>query len=105
MSLTNALDAIAVVGAIILVCEHKSTLSALLGTIAVAAATSHALVSHISARDPCRPRGHGHSLRRNAAAPRNRGLPADRHSACTWVDPGRPAGDGAHDRGAAVFFF
>ena len=36
MSLTNALDAIAVVGAIVLVGEHKNTLSATLGTIAVA---------------------------------------------------------------------
>jgi NAD(P) transhydrogenase subunit alpha len=41
MSLTNALDAIAVVGAIVLVGEHKSTLSAILGTIAVVAATSN----------------------------------------------------------------
>jgi NAD(P) transhydrogenase subunit alpha len=39
MSLTNALDAIAVVGAIILAGEHKSTLSTVLGTIAVVAAT------------------------------------------------------------------
>jgi proton-translocating NAD(P)+ transhydrogenase subunit alpha len=41
MSLTNALDAIAVVGAIVLVGEHKSTLSAALGFIAVIAATSN----------------------------------------------------------------
>ncbi|MFY9559521.1 MAG: NAD(P) transhydrogenase subunit alpha [Terriglobales bacterium] len=41
MSLTNALDAIAVVGAIVLVGEHKSTLSAALGFIAVVAATSN----------------------------------------------------------------
>jgi NAD(P) transhydrogenase subunit alpha len=41
MSLTNALDAIAVVGAIVLVGEHKSTLSTALGTIAVVAATSN----------------------------------------------------------------
>jgi H+-translocating NAD(P) transhydrogenase subunit alpha len=41
MSLTNALDAIAVVGAIMLVGEHKSTLSAALGFIAVIAATSN----------------------------------------------------------------
>ncbi len=41
MSLTNALDAIAVVGAIVLVGEHKNTLSAVLGTIAVVAATSN----------------------------------------------------------------
>lgn len=41
MSLTNALDAIAVVGAIVLVGEHKSTLSAVLGFIAVVAATSN----------------------------------------------------------------
>ena len=39
MSLTNALDAIAVVGAIVLVGEHNSTLSAVLGTIAVVAAS------------------------------------------------------------------
>jgi len=41
MSLTNALDAIAVVGAIALVGEHKSSLSAALGFIAVIAATSN----------------------------------------------------------------
>jgi NAD(P) transhydrogenase subunit alpha len=41
MSLTNALDAIAVVGAIVLVGEHKSTLAATLGFIAVIAATSN----------------------------------------------------------------
>jgi H+-translocating NAD(P) transhydrogenase subunit alpha len=41
MSLTNALDAIAVVGAIVLVGEHKTTFSAILGTIAVIAATSN----------------------------------------------------------------
>jgi H+-translocating NAD(P) transhydrogenase subunit alpha len=41
MSLTNALDAIAVVGAIVLVGEHKSTLSEVLGTLAVIAATSN----------------------------------------------------------------
>jgi len=41
MSLTNALDAIAVVGAIILVGEKKSGLSTVLGTIAVIAATSN----------------------------------------------------------------
>jgi H+-translocating NAD(P) transhydrogenase subunit alpha len=41
MSLTNALDAIAVVGAIVLVGEQKSTLSTVLGTIAVIAATSN----------------------------------------------------------------
>ena len=41
MSLTNALDAIAVVGAIVLVGEHKNALSATLGTIAVVAATSN----------------------------------------------------------------
>src|SRR4029079_8930601 len=41
MSLTNALDAIAVVGAIVLVGEHKSTLSTVLGSIAVVAATSN----------------------------------------------------------------
>jgi len=39
MSLTNALDAIAVVGAILLVGERKSTLSLVLGTIAIVAAT------------------------------------------------------------------
>ncbi len=41
MSLTNALDAIAVVGAIVLAGEHKSTLSTALGTIAIVAATSN----------------------------------------------------------------
>ncbi len=41
MSLTNALDAIAVVGAIVLVGEHKSQLSAVFGFIAVVAATSN----------------------------------------------------------------
>jgi NAD(P) transhydrogenase subunit alpha len=41
MSLTNALDAIAVVGAIVLAAEHKSKLAAVLGTIAIVAATSN----------------------------------------------------------------
>ena len=41
MSLTNALDAIAVVGAIVLVGEHKSHLSTVFGFIAVVAATSN----------------------------------------------------------------
>ena len=41
MSLTNALDAIAVVGAIILAGEHKSQLASILGTIAIIAATSN----------------------------------------------------------------
>lgn len=48
MSLTNALDAIAVVGAIIIAGEHhmfgasgKDTLAAALGTIAIVAATSN----------------------------------------------------------------
>ena len=41
MSLTNALDAIAVVGAIILVGEQKSQLATILGTIAIVAATSN----------------------------------------------------------------
>lgn len=41
MSLTNALDAIAVVGAIILAGEHKSTLSTILGTVAIVSATSN----------------------------------------------------------------
>ncbi len=41
MSLTNALDAIAVIGAIILVGEEKSTLSTVLGTVAIVAATSN----------------------------------------------------------------
>src|SRR5258707_1086035 len=40
MSLTNALDAIAVVGAILLAGEHKSTLSTVLGTIAIIAPTT-----------------------------------------------------------------
>ena len=41
MSLTNALDAIAVVGAIILAGEGKSTLATILGTLAIVAATSN----------------------------------------------------------------
>jgi len=41
MSLTNALDAIAIVGAIILVGEGKSTLGAVFGTIAIVAAMSN----------------------------------------------------------------
>ena len=41
MSLTNALDAIAVVGAIILAGEHKTTLATVLGSIAIVAATSN----------------------------------------------------------------
>lgn len=41
MSLTNALDAIAVVGAIVLVGEHKSELAVIFGFIAVVAATSN----------------------------------------------------------------
>jgi len=41
MSLTNALDAIAVIGAIILVGEQKSTFSTVLGTVAIVAATSN----------------------------------------------------------------
>ena len=41
MSLTNALDAIAVIGAIVLVGERKSTFATVLGTIAIVAATSN----------------------------------------------------------------
>lgn len=41
MSLTNALDAIAVVGAIILAGEGKSTLAVVFGTIAIVAAMSN----------------------------------------------------------------
>jgi NAD(P) transhydrogenase subunit alpha len=41
MSLTNALDAIAVVGAILLVGEQKSTFTTVVGTIAIIAATSN----------------------------------------------------------------
>ena len=41
MSLTNALDAIAVVGAIVLVGEHKSNFSVVLGSVAIIAATSN----------------------------------------------------------------
>src|SRR5262244_4002699 len=41
MSLTNALDAIVVVGAIVLAGEHKSNFAAILGTIAIVAATSN----------------------------------------------------------------
>jgi NAD(P) transhydrogenase subunit alpha len=41
MSLTNALAAIAVLGAIILAGEAKSTLATVLGTIAIVAATTN----------------------------------------------------------------
>jgi NAD(P) transhydrogenase subunit alpha len=42
MSLTNALDAIAVVGAILLAGEsHRGTLATVLGTVAIVAATSN----------------------------------------------------------------
>jgi NAD(P) transhydrogenase subunit alpha len=41
MSLTNALSAIAVVGAILLAGEQKSTLATVLGTVAIVAATSN----------------------------------------------------------------
>jgi H+-translocating NAD(P) transhydrogenase subunit alpha len=41
MSLTNALDAIAVVGAIIMAGERKSTLATVFGTVAIIAATSN----------------------------------------------------------------
>jgi NAD(P) transhydrogenase subunit alpha len=41
MSLTNALDAIAVVGALILVGRHESNLATVFGTIAIVAATSN----------------------------------------------------------------
>jgi len=41
MSLTNALDAIAVVGAIVLAGEGKTKLATILGTIAVVAAVSN----------------------------------------------------------------
>jgi H+-translocating NAD(P) transhydrogenase subunit alpha len=41
MSLTNALDAIAVVGAIVLAGEHKGGLTTALATVAVVAATSN----------------------------------------------------------------
>lgn len=41
MSLTNALDAIAVVGAIVLAGEGRGTLATVLGTAAVVAATSN----------------------------------------------------------------
>jgi proton-translocating NAD(P)+ transhydrogenase subunit alpha len=43
MSLTNALDAIAVTGAILMVGERKTTFSLVLGTLAVIAATSNAV--------------------------------------------------------------
>ena len=43
MSLTNALDAIAVVGAIVLAGEHKTTFSTVLGVLAIIAATSNAV--------------------------------------------------------------
>jgi proton-translocating NAD(P)+ transhydrogenase subunit alpha len=41
MSLTNALDAIAVVGAILLAGEHKNAFTTVVGTIAIVAATSN----------------------------------------------------------------
>jgi NAD(P) transhydrogenase subunit alpha len=41
MSLTNALDAIAVVGAIILTGKQETRLATVLGTIAIVAATSN----------------------------------------------------------------
>ncbi len=41
MSLTNALDAIAVVGAIVLAGEHKTSYAAILGTLAIIASTSN----------------------------------------------------------------
>ena len=41
MSLTNALDAIAVVCAIVLAGEHKTGYATILGTIAIVAATSN----------------------------------------------------------------
>ena len=41
MSLTNALDAIAVVGAIVLAGEHRTNMATILGTVAVIAATSN----------------------------------------------------------------
>jgi NAD(P) transhydrogenase subunit alpha len=41
MSLTNALDAIAVVGAIVLAGQNRGTLATVLGTIAIVAATSN----------------------------------------------------------------
>src|SRR5213595_2212573 len=41
MSITNALDAIAVVGAIVLVGRHESPLARILGILAVIAATSN----------------------------------------------------------------
>ena len=41
MSLTNALDAIAVVGAIVIAGEQRSVLATVLGTLAVAASASN----------------------------------------------------------------
>ena len=41
MSITNALDAIAVVGALVLVGRHESRLSYMLGMLAIIAATSN----------------------------------------------------------------
>ncbi|MFO0892170.1 MAG: NAD(P) transhydrogenase subunit alpha [Isosphaeraceae bacterium] len=41
MSLTNALDAIAVIGAIVLAGEGKSTLATVFGTVAIVAAMSN----------------------------------------------------------------
>ena len=41
MSLTNALDAIAVVGAIVLAGSHRGKMATILGTVAIIAATSN----------------------------------------------------------------
>ena len=41
MSLTNALDAISVIGAIVLAGEHKTTFATVLGAIAIASAMSN----------------------------------------------------------------
>jgi len=64
MSLTNALDAIAVVGAIILAGEHKSQLAAILGTIAIVAApatssaASSSPIACCACSNPAGPRDH-----------------------------------------------
>src|SRR5436853_6506599 len=48
MSLTNALDAIAVVGAILIVGEHKSKLSTVLGLVVSITATSQLIGGFVS---------------------------------------------------------
>ena len=71
MSLTNALDAIAVVGAIILAGEHESTLATVLGTIAIVAAMSNVVGGFLITDRMLRmfkasgPKSHEHSMIRS----------------------------------------